>query len=119
MAQVRSYKDLVVWQKAMDICVDIYQATKQFPPSENYGLTSQIRRSAVSIASNIAEGHARPRRDFARFLQIAIGSLNELETQCELAHRIGFLPLEKHANLTNDLSILGKQVNALRNKIRG
>lgn len=119
MGKIRSYRDVEVWQRAMDISVRIYQVTRSFPPSEMYGLTNQLRRAAVSIASNIAEGHARSRRDFARFLHMAYGSLNEVETQLELSRRIGFLPQETHESLSSDLAILGRQLNSLKQKIQG
>jgi four helix bundle protein len=118
MGMVRSYRDLEVWKRAMDVCVRIYQATGTFPASEMYGLTNQMRRSAVSIASNIAEGHARSRKDYGRFLRIAYGSLNELETQLELSLRIGFLSPEIYQEITNELAILGRQLNALMRKIK-
>ena len=81
-----SYRDLVVWQKSMELTKKIYTITKDFPKEEVYGLTSQIRRSAVSIPSNIAEGKGRNSdKEFVRFLQISLGSLYELQTQFELA----------------------------------
>ncbi|MBI2618035.1 four helix bundle protein [Candidatus Kaiserbacteria bacterium] len=84
-----SYKELVVWQKAMTIAEKIYLLTSNFPPEEKFGLVSQIRRSAVSIPLNIAEGRGRSsRKDFAQFLHIALGSVNELETQLELSMRL-------------------------------
>jgi four helix bundle protein len=90
------YRDLVAWQKAMDLVERIYVATAGFPKEERYGLISQVRRAAVSIPSNIAEGQGRRSSDdeLVRFLQIARGSLAELETQMELAVRLNFL--EKH-----------------------
>jgi four helix bundle protein len=118
MTEVRYYRDLDVWQRAVSISVKVYHYTEEFPQSEQYGLTSQVRRSAVSIASNIAEGHARPTREFARFLSIARGSVSELETQLEIARRIGLLSEDASAELFQELSIIGKQLNALLNKIR-
>jgi len=85
------YKDLIVWQKSMNLVVDIYTLTKNFPRSEEYGLVSQIRRCAVSIPSNIAEGSKRSsRKDYKQFLHIAYGSGAELETQLELSKRLSF-----------------------------
>ena len=90
--QIRSFRDLVVWQKAMDLVERIYAITKQFPVDERYALTSQIRRAAVSVPSNIAEGYGRhSTAGYVRFLQIALGSLNELQTQLELGIRLGFV----------------------------
>jgi len=87
---VKRYTDLVVWQKAMTLVEDIYEVTRNFPKEELYGLTSQLRRSAVSVPSNIAEGHCRMgRREFAHHISIALGSLGELETQVLIAQRFG------------------------------
>jgi len=89
---VKRYKDLIAWQKAMDLVEEIYKITKSFPKEELYGLTSQIRRAAVSIPSNIAEGHCRNgRREFVHHFPIALGSLGEMETQVTLAQRLGYL----------------------------
>jgi four helix bundle protein len=88
----RNHRDLVAWQQAVDLVVVVYQSTKDFPKSELYGLTSQMRRAAVSVPANIAEGAARTGRpELLRFLSIAQGSLSELDTHIEVAHRLGFL----------------------------
>ena len=93
---MNSYRDLVVWQKSMEMVRLIYQLTNTFPKEELYSLTSQVRRSAVSIPSNIAEGYGRQHRlEYIRFLQIARGSLFELQTQMELAIMIGYLKREE------------------------
>jgi four helix bundle protein len=90
---VSTHKDLDVWKKAMDLAAQVYSLTARFPKEELYGLTSQIRRSAVSIPSNIAEGAARhSRKEFIQFLHIASGSVAELETQLLLAIRMRFIP---------------------------
>ena len=89
------HKDLEVWKKSMDLVVRLYQITKPFPDSEKYGLTSQMRRAAVSITSNIAEGAARKgNKELLQFLYIAIGSLSELETQYLIAVRLEFVTKE-------------------------
>jgi four helix bundle protein len=89
---LRTHKDLDVWKKAMDLAAHVYSLTARFPKEELYGLTSQIRRSAVSIPSNIAEGAARhSRKEFIQFLHIASGSVAELETQLLLAIRMEFI----------------------------
>ena len=89
--KIMSYKDLIVWQKAMDLVVGIYDITNHFPKSETYGLISQMRRAAVSIPSNIAGGSRRSSRKYFRnFLLIAYGSGSELETQIELSKRLSF-----------------------------
>lgn len=89
---VRSYRDLIAWQRAMDLAVEVYACTKCFPKEEIYALTNQVRRAAVSVASNIAEGQGRGiGADFRHFLRISQGSLQELETQLMLANRLGYL----------------------------
>lgn len=90
--EVKSYQDLQVWQKAMDLVETIYRATSSFPKEEIYGLTSQLRRAAVSIPSNIAEGSSRrSTQEFIRYINIASGSLAEVETQMAIAFRLGLL----------------------------
>jgi len=92
---IGTHKDLDVWKKAMELATQVYSLTSQFPKEELYGLTAQLRRSAVSIPSNIAEGAARhSRKEFIQFLHIASGSIAELETQLLLASRIGFRPTD-------------------------
>jgi len=88
-AEIRSHKDLTVWQKSIDLVEKIYTCTEQFPQREMYGLAAQMRRAAVSISSNIAEGRSRgTRKDFAHFLHMAFGSSSELETQLVIAKRL-------------------------------
>lgn len=91
-APITSYRDLLVWKAAIDLATDCYSATRAFPRSETYGMTSQLRRSASSIAANIAEGYGREKRGaFVQFLRIAQGSLKELETHVILCGRVGLL----------------------------
>lgn len=93
---VKSYQELLVWQKGMTLVKAVYELTSEFPREESYGLTSQMRRAAVSIPSNIAEGRSRStRKDFVQFLKIASGSLAELETQVLIAKDLGFLEDEQ------------------------
>lgn len=100
---VKSYQELLVWQKGMLIVKTIYELTSQFPKEEIYGLTAQMRRSAVSIPSNIAEGRSRStRKDFIQFLKIASGSLAELETQVLIAQEIGFLKNEHMVSMLDE-----------------
>jgi four helix bundle protein len=109
-----SYKDLVVWQKAMDLVVLVYEITEAFPKSEMYGLTSQIRRSAVSIPSNIAEGKRRGSKDeYRRFLQISYASGAELETQLEIVKRISF---GKHLDIEN-IDLMLSDIMKMLNKL--
>ncbi|MDO8584066.1 MAG: four helix bundle protein [bacterium] len=91
MGVIHSYKELIVWQKAMDLTTRVYAFTSKFPPEEKFGLSSQMRRCAVSIPSNIAEGRRRgTEKDYRQFLMIAYGSGAELETQTEIASRLGY-----------------------------
>ena len=91
-SEIKSFRDLIAWQKAIALCKTVYSLSAAFPDSERFGLTSQIRRAAVSIPSNIAEGYGRRRtNDYVRFLDIARGSLCEVETQLILAQELGFV----------------------------
>lgn len=90
--KVKTYRDLLIWQKSMKLVTQIYVETKSLPKEEVYGLTSQIRRSSISIPSNIAEGYGRnSKNDYIRFLQIASGSLYELQTQLEICLNLNYL----------------------------
>lgn len=92
MAKIKTFKDLIAWQKGKSLAVLTYQETRNMPPSEQFGLTMQMRRAAVSIPSNIAEGFGREsRKDLLKFLRVARGSLNELETQHEVAVELDLL----------------------------
>lgn len=112
------YQDLSVWKKSMSVSVSVYELTKQLPKEETYGLISQMRRAAVSIASNIAEGHGRRSKgDFDRFLSIANGSKAELETQLFLCELLKYLKNEEIKNLMDDLKEIGKMIYGLQSKI--
>jgi len=105
---MQTHKDLDVWKLGMDLVEKIYLITKDFPKEEMYGLTSQMRRSAVSIPSNIAEGAARKgNKEFLQFLYIALGSLSELETQILISKRLGYLSEDSTLDLT---SLIGKKL---------
>jgi four helix bundle protein len=92
----KPHKRLLAWQKSMDLVVEIYELTKSFPKDEIYGLTSQLRRASVSVPSNLSEGAAgRSVIQFRSFLSVAIGSLNEVSTQLEIAYRVGYLDAHK------------------------
>jgi four helix bundle protein len=93
-AAIRDFRDLIVWQKAIEFAKSVYTLSRQFPRDEMFGLTGQVRRAAVSVSSNIAEGHARQGREFAHFLSIARGSLAECESQLYLAVELGYLVAE-------------------------
>lgn len=112
-----SHKDLIVWQKAIKLAGRVYTATRQLPSDERYGLNSQLRRAAVSIPSNIAEGAARRNRaEFLQYLHIARGSLSELETQIMIA--IGQELLTSEATVLDDISEVGRLLNGLISKLR-
>ena len=94
--EIKTFRDLFVWQKAMNLVLAVYEITKKFPQEELYGLTAQIRKSAVSIPSNIAEGHGRKStKDYVRFLYIAVGSLFELQTQLEIGSNLKYVTRDK------------------------
>jgi four helix bundle protein len=111
---VQSYRDLLVWQKAMDLCVEVHGAALLFPKHEVFGLSAQINRAAVSVPSNIAEGQGRrSTADFIHFLSISRGSLNEVETQLTLAMRYGYLPTADHDLLLEQCFEIGRMLNGL------
>ncbi len=109
-----SYRDLKVWQAAMDLAVDVYHATADFPSEERYGLVQQMKRAAVSVPSNIAEGYGRrPARPRYNFLENALGSLFELETQAELSTRLSFLNGPRATSLADAIRGIGRGLTAL------
>lgn len=116
---MNSYKDLIVWQRAIDLCVEIYKTTDLFPKTEQYGLTSQVRRCAVSIPSNIAEGqHRKGIGEFIQFLYISYGSAAELETQLLIAHKIGILSEVNYILLVDRLSEIIRMLNKLISSLK-
>jgi four helix bundle protein len=109
---MKSHKDLDVWKKSMEMVANIYRLTRQFPSDEQYGLSSQIRRSAISIPSNIAEGAARNSdKEFKQFLYISLGSAAEVETQLIIAEKLGFL--DSADIFQNDISDIRKMLTGL------
>jgi four helix bundle protein len=115
---VNSFRDLRVWQAAMDLVAEVYRLTQLFPKHETYGLASQIQRAAVSIPSNIAEGHAREHiKEYLHHLSMAQGSLAELETQLEIASRLNYISLDQLNHNLASITSLGKQLYALRNSL--
>jgi four helix bundle protein len=99
---IRSFRDLNIWQKGIVLVIDVYKETQKFPREEIYGLTNQIRRAAISIPSNIAEGHIRQHRtEFKQFLSIALGSLAELETQIIISKELNYISDEAFQSLIN------------------
>jgi four helix bundle protein len=116
---LRDYKRLKVWPKAHSLALGVYRATDSFPRSERFGLTSQIRRAAVSISSNIAEGCGRrTQADLARFLDQAAGSTQELSAQLLLAKDLGYLDVGEFARLSSETDEVGRMLNALLERIR-
>jgi four helix bundle protein len=117
MAQ--NYKDLIAWQKAMDLVEEIYRITEQFPKREVYSLTDQIRRAAVSIPSNIAEGQAHySKREFTHYLRHARGSLAELETQVRISLRLHYLPDTQADALLKQADELGRMLSGLISSLK-
>ncbi|MGB7443437.1 MAG: four helix bundle protein [Coleofasciculaceae cyanobacterium] len=113
-SEIRSYRDLRVWQKGMDIAEACYRMTKKFPREEMYGMVSQIRRSATSISANIAEGYGREyRAEYIQFLRIAQGSLKELETHLLLAARVELTTNQAVEPLLNQCESLGRMIRSL------
>jgi len=113
-----NYRELVAWQKAMDLVVGIYTATKAFPTSEAFGLTSQLRRAAVSVPSNIAEWQGRKSTaDFLRHLAIAHGSLCEVETQLLIAERLAYLDQTAVQHIMEHTREVGRLINGLANSL--
>ena len=115
----RSYRDLVAWQKSMHLVVDAYKASQRWPKEEAYGLTNQMRRAAVSIPANIAEGQGRDgAKEFLRFLVIASGSLCEMETHLLIATHLNYLSQEQTDTLMEQTAEIGRLLNGLKGNLR-
>jgi four helix bundle protein len=115
---IKSYRDLTVWRKSVELVEDVYILTARFTSNERFGLISQMRRSAVSIPSNISEGWGRKRTgSYVQFLSIASGSLAELTTQLEISHRLGFIDKDQFDVLENKMSEIGKMLFVLIQKL--
>jgi four helix bundle protein len=116
---VKDFRELIAWQKTMDLVAAAYRATSRFPKEEMYGLTSQIRRAAVSIPSNIAEGQARnTTRDFLQFLAVAYGSLKELETQVLIAERLLYIDNRAAAALVEAATEVARLISGLARSLK-
>jgi len=116
--KVSHFRDLRVWQRGMDMVVAVYKLTGAFPKTEIYGLTGQLRRAAISVPSNIAEGHTRAStREYLNHVSIAQASLAEVETQLEIASRLGYLDASDLKPVLNQAVALGKQLYALRDAL--
>ncbi len=115
---MKSYRDLVVWQKSMQLVTQVYLITKKFPKEELYGLTPQIRRSCISIPSNIAEGYGRnSTNDYLRFLQIASGSLYELQTQLEICLNLDYLSKQRFEDIYEQSREIERMLCSLIRKV--
>lgn len=118
-SKIRSHRDLIAWQKAMNLVTRVYGLTKTFPHEEIYGLTKQTRRAAASVPANIAEGQGRRlKREFHQFLANARGSLMELDRHLELAFRVGYIKSEQHLAIQKDLNEVGRILNGLMRSIK-
>ena len=116
---MKTYRDLIVWQKAMDFVKEVYRYTKDFPKEESYGLTMQVRRSSVSIPSNIAEGYGRRSTgDYQRFLQIAMGSVFEAQTQIEISFNLGYMSKDSFEKIYESSREIERMLSSLCEKIR-
>lgn len=116
---MKSYRDLHVWQNGVEFIAEICRATESFPAREQYGLTSQLRRSAVSIAANVAEGHARlSTREYLRFVSISLGSLVETETHITVARRLGYFDAKQESQLLGRCDALSRMRHGLSKSLR-
>lgn len=116
---MRPHEKLEVWETSVDLVVDVYRETDTFPKEEKFGLTSQIRRAAVSVPANIAEGAARhSSKEFAHFLSNAQGSASELSTELLIARRLGYLREESHTAMQNKLDSVGRMIVGLARHVR-
>ena len=115
----RNFRELLVWQKAAAVAVEVYRVTQSWPKIEQYGLVSQVRRAAVSVVSNIAEGEGRrSAKEFCRFLQIAHGSLREVEAQLFIARELGYVDNELFDRLDLACAEVGRMLNGLMRTLR-
>jgi four helix bundle protein len=114
-----AFRELVVWKRAFALCRRVYEETQGFPSQERYGLTSELRKTSRSVVYNIAEGHRRwSRQEFSRFLDIALGSSAELETQLLLAESLGYLDAVAGAKLRKELDEINRMAFVLRQNVR-
>ena len=119
MSRVSHFRDLEVWQRGMDIVIVVYRLSPQFPKAELYGLASQIRRAAVSVPSNLAEGHERATtKEYLNHVSTAQASLAEVETQLEIATRLGYISSLELTAVLDETAILGKQLHRLRDVLQ-
>ena len=113
---IKNYKELTVWQKSMDLVLEIYSITKTFPKEETYGITSQMRRAAVSVPSNIAEGHQRnSTKEYLNFLYFARGSISELQTQLFICQKLGYINTNGLIDASEEIA---RMINAIISKLK-
>lgn len=118
MASDRKYRELRVWQKGIEFAAALYEVTEGFPKAEQFGLRSQMRRAAVSVPSNVAEGHQRDSTpEYIRFCRVAMGSTGEIDTQLEIAKRLGFLKDEQYSKLDEQLDDIRRMLTGLINSL--
>ena len=116
---IRGYRDLIVWQDSMDLVVTVYRITATFPKEERYSLVNQLRRAAVSVPSNIAEGHGRSRTgDYLHHLSVAVGSLSEVETQVQISRRLEYIAEDDQSRLLDSCNAIAKMLGGLIRSLR-
>jgi len=116
--QIKTYRDLLVWQKSMALVTEVYKTTRSFPKDEIYGLASQMRRCAVSVPSNIAEGYGRnSSSDYVRFLRMAMGSLYELQTQSDISLNLRYVTKDYHGELFESSREVERMLSSLIRKL--
>jgi four helix bundle protein len=119
MSTIKSHRDLIAWQKAVELVTACYEVTRSFPADERFGLTQQLRRAAVSVPANIAEGKGRgTSKELNRFLTIAGGSLTELDTHLVVANKLGYVTQDKLGQLVGKLEEVGRIITGLRKSLR-
>jgi four helix bundle protein len=119
VSKINSYQDLIVWQKSIDLTTSIYTITTHFPKSEFYGLSSQLQRAAVSIPSNIAEGHARESsKEFLHFISISLGSLAEVETQIIISGKLGWIQESAMNDVLEKTNEIGRMLRGLQKSMK-
>lgn len=119
MEKIKSFKELRIWQKGIEIVKDVYTLTKKLPKEELYGLTSQMRRSAISIPSNVAEGFKRyHNKEYSQFLYIALGSIGELETQIIIARELKFIADKELIAISEKIDHISRMISSLIGKLR-
>lgn len=115
---MRNFRDLEIWKSSLEFVSKIYELTKTLPDTEKFGLASQMNRSSVSISSNIAEGCRGTNKELTHFLNVALGSSFELETQLELCHLVGFIDSKMKEKFVSELNIIQKRINSFRTKVK-